>query len=369
MILLISYDVSRRGGIERLTLQVRDALQNHGERVLLLCPRPLGVGATGRWLGRARFLLALAFWLPQATTVLSMHALLLPALRWLGPVSVLGALGRGRSGGPRRFCWLHGIEVWGSALETVAADLKRCDGLIASSRFTRDRVLEQPGPWPPALVVHPRADLVAADQPPAPLPSAPRLLSVARLVRQERYKGHRLVLRALELLRGRGLLPADLLWLVVGEGDDREALEQETLRRGLGTWVRFLGGVDDQELLRQLQQCSLLLLPSAYSAGRGGRAEGEGFGIVYLEAALAGRASIGCRLGGQSDLIVDGETGWLIDPDPEALAACLAQCLADPRILAEAGERARRRALAGFGPERFAAQLRAALQLNEPGEE
>jgi glycosyltransferase involved in cell wall biosynthesis len=367
MILLISYDVSRRGGIERLTLQVKAALEGSGETLQLLCPRSLGVGTTGRWLGRARFLLALAFALPQATTVLSMHALLLPALRWMGPFTVLGNLRRRRSSWARQFCWLHGIEVWGVALETVSTDLKRCDGLIASSRFTRDRVLEHPGPWPPTAVVHPGADLIAVERPPEPLPQAPRLLTVARLVRQERYKGHRLVLGALEILRTRGLLPTGLLWLVVGDGDDRQALEQETLQWGLGPWVRFLGSVDDQELERQLRHCSLLILPSAYNPGQGGRAEGEGFGIVYLEAALAGRASIGCRLGGQSDLIVDGETGWLVDPAPEALAACLAQCLADRHTLELAGERARQRALAAFGPERFAAQLQTALQLNDHG--
>jgi glycosyltransferase involved in cell wall biosynthesis len=111
----------------------------------------------------------------------------------------------------------------------VGDDLARCDGLIASSRYSRDRVLEHPGPWPPAAVVHPSADLIAADRPPAPLPPAPRLLTLARMVRQERYKGHRLVLGALEILRTRGLLPTGLLWLVVGDGDDRQALEQLAL--------------------------------------------------------------------------------------------------------------------------------------------
>jgi len=368
MILMLAYDVRRRGGIERLTLQVKAALERGGERVVLLCPSPIGSGGGGRWLGRGLFLLRLAFWLPQASKVLSMHALLLPPLRWLSPLTALHGLRRSGSGRRRRFCWLHGIEVWGEALQPLRADLQRCDGLIASSRFTRDRVLEQPGPWPPAAVVHPSADLIAPEQPPEPLPTAPRLLSVARLVRQERYKGHRLVLSALEILRERERLPADLLWLVVGDGDDRQALEHDTLRRGLSASVRFLGGVDDQELERQLRQCSLLVLPSAYSAGQGGRAEGEGFGIVYLEAALAGRASIACRLGGQADLIVDGETGWLVDPEPEALAEALAMALADPESLHQAGLRARQRALAGFGRERFARELLAALQLAE-GEE
>jgi phosphatidylinositol alpha-1,6-mannosyltransferase len=268
----------------------------------------------------------------------------------------------------RHFCWLHGIEVWGDALGPVGADLKRCDGLIASSRFSRDRVCEQPGPWPPVAVVHPMADLIDAHHPPLPLSSAPILLTVARMVREERYKGHRIVLAALEILRQRQLLPANLRWQVIGDGDDRGALEEETHAKGLAPWVQFLGGVDDWELEHQLRHCSLLVLPSAYAAVPGSRAEGEGFGIVYLEAAQAGRASIGCRQGGQSDLIVDHTTGWLIDPDPEALANCLTGVFADPETLSRCGERARQRALACFGKDRFSDSLLAALQLQAPGE-
>jgi phosphatidylinositol alpha-1,6-mannosyltransferase len=360
-ILLISYDVARRGGIERLTLQVREALEAGHHRVDLLCPSRLGSGTLGRWLGRGRFLLALAFLLPQAEVVLCMHALLLAPLRWLAPLGGLSRRGRGPAGGRRCLCWLHGLEVWGEALSGVEADLRHCDRLIASSHFTAARVLEQGGPWPATVVVHPMADLVDARRTPSPLPASPRLLTVARMDGKERYKGHRTVLAALEMLRERGHLAGDLEWRVVGDGNDRSDLEQECEARGLTPWVRFLGGLDDEELETELRRCSLLLLPSAYQSGRLGRAGGEGFGIVYLEAAQAGRASIACREGGQSDLIVEGRTGWLIDPDPKALADCLEAVLADPEGLAEAGEQARQRALASFGAERFKAALLRAI--------
>ena len=52
-------------------------------------------------------------------------------------------------------------------------------------------------------------------------------------------------------------------------------------------------------------------MPSGFSIDASGQATGEGFGIAYLEAAMAGRASIGARLGGQQDFILDGKTGWL----------------------------------------------------------
>ncbi|MEI6828798.1 MAG: glycosyltransferase family 4 protein [Synechococcaceae cyanobacterium ELA445] len=361
MILLLSYDVRRRGGIERLTLQVAASLERQGQRVRLLYPRRLGPGSVGRWLGRARFLLELIRWLPQAETVLSMHAHL------LAPLGLLGTW-RPKRGGQqgRRFCWLHGIEVWGTALAPLSAGLRSCGGLVASSSFTRDRLLEQPGPWPPVAVVHPMADPIGQEGGPSPPPVAMRLLTVARMDSRELYKGHRLVLAALHLLLESQRLPADLLWSVVGEGDDRAALERATADLGLDPWVRFRGGLSDGELAAELRACSLMVMPSAYGIEPNGRACGEGFGIAYLEAALAGRASIACRLGGQSDLIVDGETGWLIDPEVDQLAALLSRLAADPALMARAGERARRRALERFSPACFDRALAEALQLGMP---
>ena len=354
MILLISYDVRRRGGIERLSLQVQACLKQQREAVLLLCPKDLGPSGLGRQLGRLWFLVQLTWWLPQATQVLSMHALLLRPLRWLGPL---------RPQRQRLHCWLHGIEVWGAALQVVRADLMDCTGLIASSTFTRDRVLKQPGSWPPIAVVQPMADLVDASTTPAPLPAGLRLLTVARLDAGERYKGHRLVLQALELLLHRDGLPEDWQWRIVGEGNDRLALERESERLGLSPWVRFLGGLSDGELRQELQGCSLLLMPSAYGIEADGRACGEGFGIVYLEAAQAGRASIACYQGGQTDLIEDRLSGWLIEPRAEELAALLLELATNPEELAHTGAAAHARALSYFSRDDFQSRLLASLGL------
>ena len=358
MILLISYDVRRRGGIERLTVQVKASLEQHGETVRLLCPQRLGQRYLGRQLGRLWFLLKLSWWLPQAAQVVSMHALLLRPLRLLGPLR------------PRQqplHCWLHGIEVWGAALQGMRTDLTRCTNLIASSTFTRDRVLEQQGSWPPIAVVQPMADLVDAAEAPAPLPKELRMLTVARLDKGERYKGHRLVLKALEQLKRCNGLPTDWQWRVVGEGNDRQSLEQESKRLGLKPWVRFLGGLSDDDLKQELRGCSLLLMPSAYSVEPDGRACGEGFGIVYLEAAQAGRASIACRDGGQTDLITDRHNGWLIEPKADALAALLQELAARPDQLASAGAAALSRAQTSFSSECFQVKLLASIFAHTPG--
>lgn len=354
MILIISYDVRRRGGIERLSLQVQACLQKNNQLVRLLYPKRLGAGTLGRQLGRMWFLLQLAWWLPHAAQVLSMHALLLRPLQWLAPLR------------PRRqplYCWLHGIEVWGAAMPSVSADLMRCTGLIASSTFTRDRVLEQTRNLPPIAVVQPMADLINAAQTPAPMPSDLCMLTVARLDASERYKGHRLVLKALELLHKRGALVLDWQWRVVGEGNDRLAIEEESKRMGLSPWVRFLGCLNDSELCQELKSCSLLLMPSAYGIEEDGRACGEGFGIVYLEAAQAGRASIACRQGGHTDLINDRQNGWLIEPHAADLASLLQELILQPEQLAIAGAAARRKARTSFNYQCFEDRLMASLSL------
>lgn len=344
MILLVTYDVRRRGGIERLSLQVRDALERSGHPCRLLATRRLGSSSAGRLAGQLWFLLQLAWWLPRSEVVFSMHALLLRPIRCLG---ALPGLGRPRR---RLLCWLHGIEVWGGSLPPLLPDLRACDALAASSAFTRDQVRVHLGPRPPIQVIHPCADPPGgAPTPPAP---GPILLTVARMAPRERYKGHDLILEALALLRQRGELAAGLRWRVVGEGEDRPRLQARAGAFGLADRVDWLGALADDALGREYRACSLVVMPSASGVRADGSARGEGFGITYLEAALAGRASIAADHGGQTDLILDGQTGWLLPPRAEPLADLLARLQADPEQIRLRGEQARAHAERHFSPER-----------------
>jgi phosphatidylinositol alpha-1,6-mannosyltransferase len=162
---------------------------------------------------------------------------------------------------------------------------------------------------------------------------------------------------ALRQLLKRDELPSGLVWRVVGDGNDRTALEGTSEQLGLAPWVQFLGVLPDEALREELRHCSLLLMPSAYAIQPDGRACGEGFGIVYLEAAQAGRASIACREGGQADLIEHGLNGWLINPSADELASLLMELAANPQRLVCAGAAARQRARADFTPETFQAKM------------
>lgn len=341
MILVLAYDVRRSGGIERLTLQVVAGLRAEGFRVRLLEPRRLGDGVLGSFLGRAWFLLQLVWWLPHAEQILSMHALLLRPLRLWN-----GWPWRGQQ---RRLCWLHGIEVWGQALEGVIRDLADCQALAASSSFTANTVRQAWSEAPAIAVIHPCADL---PMPVEPLPLQPnlRLLTVARMAADERYKGHDQILDALALLSERGRLDRGLRWRVVGAGDDQPRLQQRAEELGLAAWIDWLGRLKDDQLAEEYRRCSLVIMPSAFAVLADGRAQGEGFGITYLEAALAGRPSIAALVGGHADLIRSGETGWLIDRSARNLADLIERLMGDSTTVAQVGRNAREQALQSFSP-------------------
>ena len=346
-ILLISYDLRRRGGIERLSADVGEALRGQGHQLVVISTRRLGPGPLGRALGQLWFLGRLALACRRCDELFSMHALLLSQVDWLLPRRL------------PRLCWLHGVEVWGTALPPLAPALRRCRQLLASSSFTMDRLLAEQGPWPPVQVLHPPSRLWDGLPLPAslaPKPTGLRLLTVARMAADERYKGHELVLQALVQL-GQG----NWHWQIVGSGNDRLRLEALTCSLGLGEQVTFLGDLSDGQLRQAYGDCNLLVMPSSYGLRPNGCATGEGFGIAYLEAALAGRASLGCTLGGQTDLILDGETGWLVEPEVEAVALVLRQALQHPTELMRRGVAARQQALANLVRNEFPVVLQNAL--------
>jgi glycosyltransferase involved in cell wall biosynthesis len=142
----------------------------------------------------------------------------------------------------------------------------------------------------------------------------PRLLTVARLDADERYKGVDLVLRAL------ALLPRRPSYLVVGDGSDRERLRQ--IAAGLGVDVELYGHAADGELVDLYRACDLYVMPS----------RNEGFGYVFIEALACGVPVIAGSVDGSVDALAGGRLGTLVNPlDPDAIAEAIAAQLAAPR--------------------------------------
>lgn len=149
--------------------------------------------------------------------------------------------------------------------------------------------------------------------------SRPSLLFMGRL---KRSKGP---LDALETWRiARRFHPQVQLW-VVGDGPLRASLEREG-QAGL----KVFGRVDEATKWQLAGRAHLLLVPSVR----------EGWGLVVMEAAVAETPSIGYRVPGLVDAIRHGDTGWLCDPNPAAMASSVRLALENPG-LSMFGQRAR----------------------------
>lgn len=137
-------------------------------------------------------------------------------------------------------------------------------------------------------------------------------------------------------------LPRDLslVCLFVGSGPLAGEMEARIAAAGLQARCRLLPFQVDVTPL--LAACDVLALPSRQ----------ESFGLVLVEAAMAGRPSIACRSEGPCEIILDGETGLLIDQDDASgLATAIEALLTDRDRCRILGEAARNRAQAAFSPE------------------
>lgn len=165
----------------------------------------------------------------------------------------------------------------------------------------------------------------------APAPSErPTVVTVARL--EDRYKGHDVMLEALARVRE---TVADVQWVVVGDGPLRGELEARAGSLGLDGAVRFLGAVPDAERDLWLRRAAVLAMPSRLPDN--GQA-GEGFGIVFMEAAAYGKPVVAGNVGGALTSVKDGETGLLVDPrDPGAVAEAIVRLLLDRELAGRLG--------------------------------
>jgi glycosyltransferase involved in cell wall biosynthesis len=137
------------------------------------------------------------------------------------------------------------------------------------------------------------------------------------------YKGQDLLVRAVDLLRGRGLAPRVTL---VGDGRYRSEVEAAVRRRGLDPAVEFTGEIRDRaELRRRLDDADLFVLPSRT----------EGLPRVLIEAMARALPCIATRVGGIPELL---PPEVLCSPDDaSSLAAKIAEVMADPERMQSMG--------------------------------
>jgi len=173
------------------------------------------------------------------------------------------------------------------------------------------------------------------------------LLSVARLTR---HKGIDTALQALSRLRDQY---PDLRYAVVGEGEERESLEEEARQLGVADRVRFLTGVPDRDLPALYNVAEIYLGVSRLMEQRV-----EGFGISLAEAAACQVPVVAGRSGGIPEGVRDGETGLLVEAErPEAVESALRRLLDDAGLRRGLGQAGRQSVVDYYNWNRVAADL------------
>lgn len=168
----------------------------------------------------------------------------------------------------------------------------------------------------------------------------PELVCVAALIPE---KGVATLMHAFRTIRRR--VPQARL-SIVGDGPQREQLEQLASVLKIESHVRFLGQRNDVPDV--LARATAAIIPSEWP---------EAFGLTVVEAMAAGAPTVASRIGGIPEIIKDGDTGLLFEPgNAEELAGALARLIGDPELRTRLSRTARRRA-ADFDGERQARYL------------
>lgn len=245
----------------------------------------------------------------------------------------------------------HGWSFWAAegrsrqlylGLERAAAHW--CAAIVAVGEFERDAGLDAGIGRPAQYVVIPNGidvDRFALARRPVP----GRVVMVGRLAPPKRPD-----LAVEAITRVRRDHPGAELHLV-GDGPGRADLERLVARLGAQEAVRLLGTRPDVPAI--LSEASVVLLASDY----------EGAPLSLLEGMAAGAPVVASRVAGIPELVVDGESGLLVEPgSAAALAAALGGLLADPSRSAAIGDAGRERVQARYSRERMAAELTAVYE-------
>ncbi|MCK9908154.1 glycosyltransferase family 4 protein [Microbacteriaceae bacterium K1510] len=183
------------------------------------------------------------------------------------------------------------------------------------------------GPRAPRAIT--RADLGLRD-------GGVTMVTVARLTRR---KGHLATVAALNALPQ--AVRDKITWLVIGpDGEADYVQELKATVAASDCDIRLLGALPSQQMRDIYGACDFFALTGNWDPT--GRV--EGFGLVFLEAAAAGLPSVATDVGGVADAVLHNQTGLLVKPTPEAIAAGIAEMVNDGVKRVSLGKRAATRA-------------------------
>ena len=232
-------------------------------------------------------------------------------------------------GGPSYSFTMHGPEEFDAPRATCLREkIHHAAFVVAISEFTRSQLYRWANyhDWSKIHVIRVGVSQMFLDRGPVPVPKAPRLVSIGRIVEQ---KGQSILVQAVARLLERGL---DVKLVIVGDGPMRGDIEVLIDQLGLRDHVRITGFLSNQGVSDELIASRALVLPSF----------AEGLPGVFFEALALGRPVISTYIAAHPELIEPGVNGWLVpagavEPLVDAMAEALTADQADLERMGRAG--------------------------------
>jgi phosphatidyl-myo-inositol dimannoside synthase len=239
-----------------------------------------------------------------------------------------------RIAGLKIILYIHGDEVsthpgWPGQMARRRRYFATADAIVSVCSYTTQIMIERFGVTPSKIATIPNG-VDGGIFRPAAKPSTVLarlgitdklvLLAVTRLVKR---KGVDMTLRALPAVRAR--VP-NVHFLVVGDGDYRDALVRIAAEQGVSDAVTFVGPVPHSDTPMFYAASDLFVMPNRQLAD----GSNEGLSVVFLEANASGLPVIAGRDGGPSEVVADEVNGLLVDgTDPDAIASAIIRLATD----------------------------------------
>lgn len=164
------------------------------------------------------------------------------------------------------------------------------------------------------------------------------LLSVGRLVKRKGFD------KVIEAMPGILKKVSNIAYVIIGAGEELENFKTQIAERQLNDKIIIINNANDAERNAWYQVSDIFIMPSRSIKG-----DYEGFGIVYLEANLAGKPVIAGLSGGVGDAVVDGLNGLTVDSENKIeIRQAILKLAADPELRKKLGEQGRKRAIKEF---------------------
>jgi glycosyltransferase involved in cell wall biosynthesis len=262
-------------------------------------------------------------------------------------------------GGPTYSFTVHGSEFDKPEFLGLGEKIRRAAFAVAVSSFGRAQLCRwaRDEDWPKVHVVHTGVGEELLRAPPMPVPAAPRLVCVARLVR---LKGHAVLIEAAARLAKEGL-PFEIV--LAGDGPFRARIVDLIREFGVEDRVKLAGWMNANQVREAILGARAMVLPSL----------SEGLPVVIMEALALGRPVISTAISGIPELVEPGVTGWLVpagsvDPLVHAMHEALQATPARLEEMGRAGAaRVARRHDAAEEARKLVGLVRAALGRAEMG--